>query len=310
MKVLVTGGAGFIGSHTVDLFIESGYEVVVVDNLVTGFKRNLHPRAKFYHLDISSPDLQKVFEVEKPAGVVHLAAQTVVTRSIRDPLFDAHTNISGSLNVLFGCLNHNIKRIVYSSSCAVYGDPVYLPVDENHPVKPLSPYGVSKHTFEHYLTVYHLLNGLSFAGLRYANVYGPRQYSSGEGGVVAIFATRMLRGEQPVIYGTGNKSRDYIYVQDVARANLLAFHSDVTGFFNIGTGIETFDHDIFDYISHECAYSSPPFFTAERPGEIKRIFLSIQKAARELKWQPQVSLQAGITRTVAYYRELLHEEHI
>jgi len=309
MKVLVTGGAGFIGSHTVDLLIKSGYEVVVIDNLVTGFERNLNPQAKFYRLDICSPDLQKVFEIEKPGGVIHLAAQTAVTRSLNDPVFDARTNICGSLNLISNCLKNDTKRIIYSSSCAIYGDPDYLPVDEEHPVKPLSPYGISKHTFEHYLAIYHTLHGLSFIGLRYANVYGPRQYTNGEGGVVAIFTTRMLRNEQPVIYGKGNKSRDYIFVEDVARANLLALNSTVNGFFNIGTGIETFDQDIFEYVSRECVYLNPPLFVAERPGEIKRIFLSCKKAAEKLNWQPLVPIKEGIARTVAYYRDLLRNEN-
>lgn len=305
MKIVVTGGAGFIGSHVVDALIDQGSQVAVVDNLSTGFERNINRQAKFYRLDINSSELKNVFEREKPQAVVHLAAQTVVTRSIIDPVFDAGVNIVGSLNVISNCVTSGVKKIVYSSSCALYGKPEYLPVDEKHPVAPLSPYGVSKHTVEHYLFLNYYLNKLSYTVLRFANVYGPRQNPQGEGGVVAIFAGKMLSNEQPTIYGAGDKSRDYINVADIVRANLLAIESPANGIYNIGTGRETLDQQIFDLIAKECHYSGLAKYADERPGEIKRMVLDITRAQQELKWTPRVSIEEGITDTILYYRSQL-----
>ena len=210
MKVLVTGGAGFIGSHVVDALVKKDNEVVIIDDFSTGFEKNINPAAKLYRLSICDTAIKNIFERERPQVVIHLAAQTSVTRSITDPAFDAGVNILGSLNVISNCVGSGVRRIVYASSCALYGTPEYLPVDEKHPVKSLSPYGVSKHTVEHYLFQSYTLYGLSFIVLRYANVYGPRQNPRGEGGVVAIFAGKMLGGEKPTKYGLGDKSRDYI----------------------------------------------------------------------------------------------------
>lgn len=302
MRVLVTGGAGFIGSHIVDALTKAGAEVVVVDNLSTGFERNLNPLARFYKLDIGSGELSDVFERERPEVVVHEAAHTVVTRSIVDPAYDARINIMGSLNLLAACVASGVKRVVYASSCALYGKPESLPINESHPVNPLAHYGISKHTVEHYLLVYHTLNGLDYIALRYANVYGPRQNPRGEGGVVAIFAGKMLSGECPTIYGSGNKTRDYVYVGDVVRANMLAIESEHCGIYNIGTGVETTDQAVFDIIRRECNYKDPPRYAPGRSGEIKQIYLDCTRAARTLQWQPQVSLDEGIHMTVASYQ--------
>jgi len=227
----------------------------------------------------------------------------VVTKSISNPSRDAEINILGSLNVISNCAQFGVKKIVYSSSCALYGTPEYLAVDEKHPVNPLSPYGISKHTVEHYLYQHQYIYGLSYMALRYANVYGPRQNPRGEGGVVAIFTGMLLAGEQPTIFGSGNKSRDYVYVADVVRANLLAMESDKTGIFNIGTGIETYDQTVFDTLSRECNHLCLPKYTDERPGEIKRMYLNNSLAASKLGWEPQVGFLEGIEKTVRYYRE-------
>jgi UDP-glucose 4-epimerase len=205
MKVLVTGGAGFIGSHVVDALVKRGDEVVIIDNFSTGFEKNIIPAATLYRLSICHTAIEKVFEREKPQVVIHLAAQTSVMQSIANPAYDAAVNILGSLNVISNCVRYGVQKIVYASSCALYGTPEYLPVDEKHPVKSLSPYGVSKHTVEHYLFQNHIIYGLPFITLRYANVYGPRQNPHGEGGVVATFAGKMLGGEKPTIYGLGDK---------------------------------------------------------------------------------------------------------
>jgi UDP-glucose 4-epimerase len=305
MKVLVTGGAGFIGSHVVDALVKKGDEVVIIDNFSTGFEKNVNPAATLYRASICNTTIERIFNREKPEVVIHLAAQTSVTQSVTNPLYDAAINILGSLNVITNCVRYGVDKIVYASSCALYGTPEYLPVDEKHPVNPLSPYGVSKHTVEHYLFQNHIVNGLSFIALRYANVYGPRQNPHGEGGVVAIFAGQMLGGENPVIYGTGDKSRDYVYVEDVVRANLIAAESNETGIFNIGTGEEIIDQMVFELISQECNYDESPDYLAERPGEVKRICLDNSRAIKILKWNPQVHVREGFTRAIAYYKNEL-----
>lgn len=222
MKVLVTGGAGFIGSHVVDCLIESGHETVVVDNLATGKASHVHPKAKLYVTDIRSKELKEIVETEKPRVVIHQAAQVSVKRSVDEPLWDAEINILGTLNLLECCRAANVEKLIYASSAAVYGDPVYVGVDERHLIQPLSLYGVSKYTPELYIKVYHHLYGLNYTILRYANVYGPRQDSEGEGGVVSIFIDKLLKGEQPIIYGDGEQTRDFVYVTDVAQANVMA----------------------------------------------------------------------------------------
>jgi len=305
MKVLVTGGAGFIGSHVVDALVKNGDDVVIIDNFATGFEKNINPAAKLYRLSICQTAIEKVFEREKPQVVIHLAAQTSVTQSISNPAYDAAVNIMGSLNVITNCVKSGVRKIVYSSSCALYGTPDYLPVDEKHPVKSLSPYGITKHTVEHYLFQSHVVSGLPFIALRYANVYGPRQNPHGEGGVVAIFAGQMLEGKTPTIYGLGDKSRDYVYVEDIVRANLLAAESDETGIFNVGTGEEISDQMVFDLISRECDYDGLPLYAPERPGEIKRMCLDNSRAVKILKWRPRVQVREGFTRAIAYYKNAL-----
>ncbi|MGQ9628027.1 MAG: NAD-dependent epimerase/dehydratase family protein [Anaerolineae bacterium] len=304
MKILVTGGAGFIGSHLVDALIQRGHQVVVVDNLSTGRRENVNRAAAFYQVDISSPELEQIFEKERPEIVNHQAAQTVIQKSIEDPVFDARQNILGSLNLVSQCVRFGVNKIVYASSAGVYGEPEYRPVDENHPVAPISCYGISKHTVEHYLHVFHLESSVSYVVLRYSNVYGPRQSPTGEAGVVAIFSRQMLQGERPTIFGRGDKTRDYISVADVVRANLVAMENNVNGIYNIGTGVETADQEIFDLLAGLTDYKDNPHYAPVRKGEIYRICLDCTKAERELGWHPRTSLRQGLAETVKYYRSI------
>ncbi len=302
MKTLVTGGAGFIGSHLVDALINSGESVVIVDNLASCGKGHINPGAKFYNASICDQQFQDIMEDEKPELVYHLAAQTSVGKSVTDPVFDAQVNILGSLNVISGCLKTKVNKLVFASSSATYGHPKYLPVDEDHPANPLAPYGVSKHTVEHYLLVHHHLHGLPYTALRFANVYGPRQNPLGEGGVIAIFTKKMLSGSKPTIFGDGSKTRDYVYVSDVISAILAAGRYNSSDVFNIGTGIETNDLTVFKSISRACGYDSGYELATDRPGDIKHLYLNCLKANNLLNWSPQISLEDGISHTVAYQK--------
>jgi UDP-glucose 4-epimerase len=304
MKVLVTGGAGFIGSHVVDALIKQGYQVVVVDNLSTGRPENVNPAAKFYQADICNPELEGIFEKERPELVNHQAAQTVIQKSNEDPVFDTRQNILGSLNLILQCLRFGVKKLVYASSAGIYGEPEYRPVDESHPVTPISYYGISKHTVEHYLHLSHLENSLSYTVLRYSNVYGPRQSPKGEAGVVAIFTRQMLQTERPTIFGKGDKTRDYVYVADVVMANLLAMEKIINGVYNISTGVETSDQEMFDLLAELTGYQGNPHYAPVRKGEIYRISLDSSKARKEIGWQPQFLLGEGLSETVNYYRSI------
>ena len=304
MKVLVAGGAGFIGSHVVDALIQQGYQVVVVDNLSTGRLENINPAATFYQADIYNSELEGIFERERPELVNHQAAQTVIQKSNEDPALDAKQNILGSLNLVLQCLRFGVKKTVYASSVGVYGEPKYRPVDESHPINPISYYGISKHTVEHYLHLAHLQHMLSYVVLRYSNVYGPRQNPKGEAGVVAIFTRQMLQGERPTIFGKGDKTRDYIYVSDVVTANLLAMERDGNGVYNISTGVETSDQEMFNLLAELTGYQSNPHYAPVRKGEIYKICLDWSKAQKELSWQPQFLLREGLRETVNYYRNI------
>ena len=305
MKILFTGGAGFIGSNVVDALIDLGHEVVVVDNLSTGFRQNINPSAKFYQLSIRDKELSEVFEREKPELVNHHAAQIDVRKSADDPISDAEDNILGSLNLITNCVQFGVKRVIYASTGgAIYGEAQYLPADENHPVNPISQYGISKHTVEHYLYLYSTLYELDYVILRYANVYGPRQNPFGEAGVVAIFATQMLTGKQPTIFGPGDKTRDYIHVSDVTEANILALDRGKNTILNIGTEVETSDQEIFDTLADVLGYKAPPIYAPVRKGEVYRICLKCSKARQEIGWSPRLSFKEGIAGTADYYKTL------
>lgn len=305
MKILVTGGAGFIGSHVVNVFIENGHEVVIVDNLSTGRRSNLNPAATFYQVDIRSPQLAEIFEREQPQVIDHHAAQMDVRRSVEDPLFDAEVNVLGSINLIELARVHNVERFIYiSTGGAVYGEPEYLPCDEAHPINPICPYGASKHTVEHYLYMYHELYDLNYVILRYPNVYGPRQDPHGEAGVVAIFTGQMLGGDQIVINGDGEQERDFVFVGDCARANLLALTTENSNtIFNLGYGKGITINEIYTNLKNITGYELSAKHGPAKVGETRRIFLEASKAKKELDWKPIVGLEAGLGETVDYFRQ-------
>jgi UDP-glucose 4-epimerase len=310
-KVLVTGGAGFIGSNVVDLLLSHGYDVAVVDDLSTGHRRNVNPRARFYELDIRSPALADVFEQERPDYVNHHAAQMNVRRSVADPSYDAEVNVLGSLNLIECAVRFEVKKLIYiSSGGAVYGEPEYLPCDEVHPVNPICQYGVSKHVVEHYLYLYRRNYGLDYAVLRYPNVYGPRQDPFGEAGVVAIFTGQMLDGEPVTINGSGEQVRDFVYVQDCAIANLLAMRNGEGQIYNLGLGIGTSVNEIFAHLKEITGYVREARHGPPKLGETFRIYLDAGKARRELGWEPTTDLGEGLQRTVDYFRRERREQAV
>ena len=304
MKVLVTGGAGFIASNIVDALVERGDDVVVIDDLSEGRREYVNPKAKFYQMNICAPDIAGVFEKEKPEIVSHHAAHILLRRSVEEPMYDANINILGSINVLVNSVRHGVKKLIYASSGgAIYGEPEYLPADENHPINPVSQYGVSKYCAEHYIDLYARQSELKYAVLRYGNVYGPRQNPFGEAGVIAIFARQMMRGERPSIFGPGNKTRDYTHVSDIVAVNLLAMERGENVTCNIGTGIETSDQQIFDAVAEAVGYKQKPNYTPVRPGEIQRICLDCSRAKEEFGWSAKVELKRGIASTVKYFKQ-------
>ena len=303
-KILVTGGCGFIGSHVVDAFLAQGYEVIVVDNLSTGSLKNLNPKAKFYEVDIRSAELADVFELERPDFVDHHAAQMDVRLSVAKPCYDADVNIVGTLNLLECAVRFDVKKFIFiSSGGAVYGEPEYLPCDEVHPVRPLCPYGVSKHAIEHYLYLYKENHGLDYTVFRYANVYGPRQDPHGEAGVVAIFTAQMLRGDQVTINGSGEQVRDFVYVEDCVAANLLAIENGSVEIYNLGAGVGTSVNELFHTLAEITGYEREPYYGPAKLGETFRIYLTAEKARQALGWEPAVALDEGLRRTVAYFSQ-------
>ncbi len=304
MKIMVTGGAGFIASHVVDALIAAGHDVSIVDNLSTGRRQNINPQARFYEVDIRSADLAEVFAKEQPEVIDHHAAQMDVRRSVADPMYDADVNILGGLNLLELARRHGVRKVVYiSTGGAVYGEPVYLPCDEAHPVDPLCPYGATKHTMEHYLFMYRQSYGLDYTVLRYPNVYGPRQDPHGEAGVVAIFAGQMLTGRQVTINGSGEQERDFVYVGDCVRANLIALDAGSGQIYNLGWGIGTSVNEIFAQMKDIIGYKSEAVYGPPKLGETFKIYLDASKARRDLGWEPWVKLREGLEQTVAYFRE-------
>jgi UDP-glucose 4-epimerase len=305
MKILVTGGAGFIGSHVVDSYIQAGHEVVIVDNMSTGRGRNLNLKATFYQLDLRDPQLDNILAQEKPDIINHHAAQIDVRRSVADPMFDASVNILGSLNLLESARKHNVQRFIYiSTGGAVYGEPEYLPCDEAHPINPICPYGASKHTVEHYLFMYHQNYGLNYTILRYPNVYGPRQDPLGEAGVVSIFTQQMLKNMPTTIFGDGEQERDFVYVGDCARANVLALTAQANGIFNLGTGQSTSINQLFVLLKQITHYQHDVTYGPARLGETRRIYLSAAKAGEFLGWEPTTDLLTGLTQTVSFFQKV------
>ncbi len=305
MKVLVTGGAGFIGSHVVDRCVSLGHDVVVVDDLSSGQERWVNPKARFYKLDIRDPRLQSLLEWERPEVISHQAARANVRESLEQPILYADVNILGSLNLLEAARKTGVRKIVYASTGgAVYGEPRFFPVTEDHPVDPLDPYGASKHQVEHYLFLYKANYGLDYTTLRYPNVYGPRQNPFGEAGVVAIFASKLLSGETPVINGSGEQSRDFVFVRDVAAANVLAFHRAGGAILNIGSGESVSVNEIYRLLAQLIGANVPPVRVGAKLGEVSRTCLDASRARRELDWAPAVPLVEGLAETVSHLEEV------
>ncbi|HEY3295952.1 MAG TPA: NAD-dependent epimerase/dehydratase family protein [bacterium] len=305
MRILVTGGAGFIGSNVADGFIAQGHDVAILDNLITGLRENIPTAARFYEVDIRDAEgLRRVFDEFHPEVIVHHAAQMDVRRSLIDPVFDGDTNILGSLKLILEAVRTGVKRFVYvSTGGAVYGEPKELPVPETHSINPECAYGISKHTVEHYLELYRILSGLTYVVLRYPNVYGPRQNPHGEAGVNAIFIGLMLEGKTPMIFGDGDAVRDYVFVSDVVDANIRALSKGDNQIFNIGSGIGTSVNQIYEKLQEILDFDKPAIHAPARPGEIQKVYLDARKAEKVLGWKPTVSFDEGLRRTVEWSRK-------
>ncbi len=304
MNILVTGGAGFIASHIVDAFIENGHNVTIIDNLTTGREENINPEAKFYKVDIRD-DLTKIFEKGNFDVINHHAAQIDVRRSVTDPIYDAGVNIIGTLNLLQNAVKFGVKKFMFASTGgAVYGEQDYFPADENHKQQPLSPYGISKLAVEKYLYFYKEVHGLKYTILRYANIYGPRQNPLGEAGVVCIFLDKILAGDQPIINGNGEQTRDYVYVKDVVKANLLTLNEEESEIYNVGTGIETSVNELFKLINQNFNNSIKEVHGPAKPGEQMRSVITSEKIFKKFGWKPSTKLEDGLKETIDYYKSL------
>jgi UDP-glucose 4-epimerase len=305
MKILVTGGAGFIGSHIVDAYLAAGHEVVVIDDLCTGSQKNVNPKASFYKMDIRDSRLADLFGEEKFDLVNHQAARGNVRASMEDPMVYADVNVRGGINLLESSRKHGVRKFIYSSTGGcVYGEPTYLPADENHPMIPRDPYGASKASFELYMPVYALNYELEYTILRYPNVYGPRQDPFGEAGVVSIFIGQILRGEQPVINGDGEQLRDYIFVSDVVRANMLVLEKGDNEVFNLGSGRGTSVNQIFCALRRILGVEVAEVHGPPKLGEIRRTYLDAEKAHKMLGWAPVFSLEEGLQATIQFFHSI------
>jgi UDP-glucose 4-epimerase len=304
MKIVVTGGAGFIASHVVDAYLHSGHEVHVIDDFSTGRKLNLNSNAVVHEVNVADREAANLIHKIRPDVLNHHAAQMDVRHSVENPLFDAGVNILGFLNLLEACKNANTQKVIFASSGgAIYGDKEPIPATEDHSKEPMSPYGVSKMTGELYLAYYYMAFGMRYVALRYANVYGPRQSSKGEAGVVAIFISQLLAQKTPTINGDGKQTRDYVFVGDVVRANVAALETSHVGGINIGTGRETDVSTICRLLQRGTNSAIEAVHGPAKPGEQLRSCLETSLAGRVLDWRPEVSIEEGLKRTIAYYRE-------
>ena len=303
MNILVTGGAGFIGSHIVDAYIRNGHNVIIIDNMSTGVREFINPAAVFYEMDITDDRISEVFREHKIDIVNHHAAQIDLRKSVQSPMFDIDVNIKGSVNLLENAVKNGAKKFIFASTGgAIYGDPEYIPADESHPTRPSSPYGINKLCVEKYLYYYKHVYGLNYTILRYANVYGPRQNPHGECGVIAIFTEKILNGVEPLINGDGLQTRDYVYITDVVNANVLVLNSDESTVYNIGTSHETDVNYIFQKINY---YAGTDFTERHGPaklGEQRRSVLSYEKIGNELGWKPETDIETGLKMTIEYFK--------
>lgn len=303
MKVLVTGGAGFIGSHVCDELLARGHEVLALDNLSSGSRENLPQGVRLAVMDIRSAEAAALIASERPAAICHLAAQMDVRKSVEDPRFDAEVNIVGLLNILEAAHKAGVKKFIFSSTGgAIYGEQDVYPAGEDHPTRPVSPYGVSKAGGELYLGYYRAQYALEYVALRYANVYGPRQNPHGEAGVVAIFSQKLVTGEACLINGDGKQTRDFVYGPDVARANALALEKNFVGAVNIGTGVETDVNQLYALLARAAGVTRPAHYGPAKPGEQRRSSIDSRLATRVLGWTPRVQLADGLAQTVAFFR--------
>ncbi len=307
-KVLVTGGAGFIGSHLVDGLLDNGYDVAVVDNLSSGQLRNLNHQATFHHAELNDVRLTQIIQRERPEIVFHLAAQSSVRRSAIDPVADADSNVMGTIRLIAAAAAEGVEKFIFSSTGgAIYGDPETIPCDEDTPVNPLTPYALSKYVGEQYLELFNETYGLDYTILRYANVYGPGQNPDGEAGVIAIFAGMMLSERRPQIYGDGLQKRDFVYVSDVVKANLAAVNRGDGRTYNIGTGQQVSIARIYELLREITGFDQEPDYRPRRTGEVLNIALDSTRAEKELKWTAEVSLEEGLERSVEYVRASLSQ---
>ncbi len=303
MRILVTGGAGFIASHVTDAYLAAGHQVAVVDNLFHGKREQVPAGAEFFELDIREPSFEDAFESFKPDIVNHHAAQISVRESVNNPSEDASVNILGSIKLIELVIKYKVRKVLFASTGgALYGEQEVYPAPESHPTWPVSPYGAAKLTVEKYLNVFRFIHGLNYVALRYSNVYGPRQDPHGEAGVVAIFAASMWQGKTPTINGTGKQTRDYVFVKDVARANLLALDEKVQGHINIATGIETDVNGIFHHLRESIGADVQEVHGPAMPGEQLRSVLDTSLAKQLMDWQPRVSLKEGMQETAQYFQ--------
>jgi len=313
VRILVSGGAGFIGSHVVDAYVAAGHEVAVLDNLSTGREENVNRAAALHRVDLrDQPLVEKTVSTFRPEVVNHHAAQSEVPKSVADPAYDAQVNIVGGLNLLKACADHGVRKVIFSSTGgALYGEPDVVPADEDHPVRPLSPYGTSKLAFEQYLGTFRRTFGIDYTVLRYANIYGARQdFHAEEGRVIAIFASRMLEGKPVTIDGTGEQSRDMLHVGDVATANLAALEQGSAGTFHVSTGIAVTVNDLFRKLALLTGYGLEPAHGPSRKGDVYRIALDNERARQQLGWEPRVNLEEGLSLTVDYFRELVAQPRL
>jgi len=304
MNILVTGGAGFIGSQIADAYIEAGHDVIIADDMSTGVKEFINPKAKFYELDVRDEKISNVFENHKIDVINHHAAQIDLRKSVDNPKFDVDVNVIGSINLLQNAIKYGVKKFIFASTGgAIYGEHDYFPADEKHPTRPYAPYGINKNTIEKYLFYYNHVYGLEYIVFRYANVYGPRQNPFGECGVVAIFTDKMLKGTLPLINGDGKQTRDYVFVGDVVKANSLALDAKGPVIYNIGTTVETDVNYIFGKINEYAGTGFKENHGPAKKGEQRRSVLSYEKIKKELGWEPEVDMAKGLELTIDYFKK-------